>query len=100
HFPTMHKLPRLIACLAALLATSLFAVAAEDFGSAQPFKSGDTVCFVGDSITHGGTYHAIVALYYATRFPDRELRTFNCGIGGDRASGIMSDEKFRLNVDI
>ncbi len=78
----------------------MFAAAAEDFGSAQPFKSGDTVCFVGDSITHGGTYHAIVALYYATRFPDRELRTFNCGIGGDRASGIMSDEKFRLNVDI
>jgi lysophospholipase L1-like esterase len=75
-------------------------VAAEDFGSAPPFRSGDVVCFVGDSITHGGTYHAIVTLYYATRFPDRPLTTFNCGIGGDRASGIMSDEKYRLNVDI
>lgn len=86
----------------AALALPIFArlQAAEDFGKAQPFKSGDTVCFVGDSITHGGSYHSIVTLYYATRFPDRPLTTINCGISGDRASGIMSDEKFRLNVDI
>lgn len=83
-----------------LLSLALPLVAADDFGKAEPFKSGDTVCFVGDSITHGGTYHSIVALYYATRFPDRTLTTWNCGIGGDRASGIMSDEKYRLAVDI
>ncbi|MEQ1861780.1 MAG: SGNH/GDSL hydrolase family protein [Chthoniobacteraceae bacterium] len=74
--------------------------AAADFGKAAPFKSGDVVCFVGDSITHGGTYHSIVTLYYATRFPDRTLTTWNCGIGGDTASGIVSDEEYRLNVDI
>jgi lysophospholipase L1-like esterase len=84
----------------ALLLFVLPLTAAENFGSAPPFRSGDVVCFVGDSITHGGTYHSIVTLYYATRFPDRTLTTFNCGIGGDRASGIMSDEKYRLNVDI
>lgn len=89
------------ALLAALLPALLLPLlAAEDFGSAPPFRSGDVVCFVGDSITHGGTYHSIVTLYYATRFPDRPLTTFNCGIGGDRASGIVSDEKYRLNVDI
>jgi endoglucanase len=55
---------------------------------------------VGDSITHGGSYHSIVALFYSTRFPDRPIRYYNCGIGGDRAAGIMSDEKYRLNVDI
>ena len=92
------SLPR--AGVVALFVVTSFSPAAEDFGSAPPFKSGDTVCFVGDSITHGGTYHSIVTLYYATRFPDRELRTFNCGIGGDRANGIISDEKFRVNVDI
>jgi lysophospholipase L1-like esterase len=69
-------------------------------GSAQPFQAGDRVCWVGDSITHGGSYHAIVELFYATRFPDRNIRYYNAGIGGDRASGIMSDEKYRLNVDI
>ena len=93
-------LSRLVLAPSLALAAASAAVAAEDFGSAPPFKSGDTVCFVGDSITHGGTYHSIVMLYYATRFPDRAIRSFNCGIGGDRASGIMSDEKFRLNVDI
>jgi hypothetical protein len=58
------------------------------------------VTFVGDSITHGGNYHSIVALFYATRFPDRSIRFYNCGIGGDRASMIMGDARYRLNVDI
>jgi len=71
-----------------------------DYGSAQPFQSGDVVTFVGDSITHGGTYHGVVSLFYATRYPDRQIQFFNCGIGGDRSSMIMADEKYRLNVDI
>jgi endoglucanase len=96
----MSKLLRSLAFLATLSSASFTLDAAEDFGSAAPFKTGDTVCFVGDSITHGGSYHSIVLLYYATRFPDRAIQAFNCGIGGDRASGIMSDEKFRLNKDI
>ncbi len=83
-----------------LLSLVLSLRAADNFGSAEPFKSGDTVCFVGDSITHGGSYHSIITLYYATRFPDHTLTAFNCGIGGDRAVGIMSDEKYRLTVDI
>jgi lysophospholipase L1-like esterase len=88
--------------LLSVLALSAFATFAQGAspGAAQPFQSGDTVCWVGDSITHGGTYHAIVELFYATRFPDRSIRYYNEGIGGDRASGIMSDEPYRLNVDI
>lgn len=64
------------------------------------FQANDVVCYVGDSITHGGTYHSIVTLFYVTRFPDRPMRFYNEGIGGDRASMIMSDERYRLNVDI
>src|SRR5580704_9971176 len=67
---------------------------------AQMFQPNDVVCYVGDSITHGGTYHSIVTLFYATRFPDRPMRFYNEGIGGDRASMIMSDERYRLGVDI
>ncbi|MGB8170923.1 MAG: SGNH/GDSL hydrolase family protein [Chthoniobacteraceae bacterium] len=96
----MRFVPLLSAVFAAISATSFHAAAAEDFGKAEPFKAGDTVCFVGDSITHGGTYHSIITLYYATRFPDRKIAAWNCGIGGDRASGITSDERYRLNVDI
>jgi lysophospholipase L1-like esterase len=83
-----------------LLLLTFSAFAAESPGSAPPFQSGDVVTWVGDSITHGGTYHAIVELFYATRFPDRNIRYYNDGIGGDRASGIVSDEPYRLNVDI
>ncbi len=67
---------------------------------AAMFQSNDVVCYVGDSITHGGTYHSIVTLFYVTRFPDRPMRFYNEGIGGDRASMIMSDERYRLDVDI
>ncbi|MEA3212330.1 MAG: hypothetical protein QOE70_5387 [Chthoniobacter sp.] len=84
----------------AIFTLRVAAVPSEDFGSAEPFKAGDTVCYVGDSITHGGTYHSIVTLFYATRFPDRPIQYWNCGISGDRAAGIMSDERYRLNIDI
>jgi len=68
---------------------------------AESFKNGDTVCWVGDSITHGGSYHALIQLFYVTRFPDRDITYFNCGIGGDRASGIMGKGVgFRFKYDI
>lgn len=55
--------------------------------SPQPFEDGDRVCFVGDSITHGGLYHSYVQLFYTTRFPGRKIHFFNCGISGDSAGG-------------
>ena len=54
---------------------------------APQFKKGDTVAVIGDSITHGGRYHAFIYLFYATRFPDREIKMYNCGISGDSAAG-------------
>lgn len=88
--------------LLALWLTTLRAAAVplKDFGSAQPFHSGDTVCFVGDSITQNGGYHSLVSLFYATRFPERTISFWNCGIGGDRAGGIMTHPAFRLAADI
>lgn len=62
----------------------------------QAFQKGETVCVIGDSITHGGWYHANLYLFYATRFPDRELQLFNCGISGDTAAGAGR----RLDWDI
>ena len=69
--------------LTALVASSSWLQAQGTLSSAKPFDDGDTVCFVGDSITHGGTYHSIVTLYYATRFPGKTIRFYNCGISGD-----------------
>ena len=60
------------------------------------FQDGDRVCFVGDSITHGGSYHSVVYLYYLTRFPNREIRVWNKGISGDRVHRVLH----RLDEDI
>ena len=55
----------------------------------EPFKKGDRVAFVGNSITDGGHYHSYIWLYYMTRFPDRKISIYNCGIGGDTGLGIQ-----------
>lgn len=60
------------------------------------FQKGETVCIIGDSITHGGMYHSNMYLFYVTRFPDREFQLFNCGISGDTAAGACR----RLDWDI
>lgn len=55
--------------------------------SVPAFKENDRVVFIGDSITHGGRYHADVYLFYATRFPDQPFKSYNCGVAGDTAFG-------------
>ena len=54
-----------------------------------PFKGGDRVAFVGNSITDGGHYHSYIWLYYMTRFPEARMRMYNCGIGGDTSLEIL-----------
>ena len=54
-----------------------------------PFKAGDRVAFVGNSITDGGHYHSYIWLYYMTRFPSEQMWMANCGIGGDTAEDII-----------
>lgn len=50
-------------------------------------KSGDHVCFYGDSITEQRFYGVDVATYVRTRFPDLKVRFVNSGVGGDKVSG-------------
>jgi lysophospholipase L1-like esterase len=61
-----------------------------------PFKAGDRVAFVGNSITDGGHYHSYIWLYYMTHFPNMRITCFNTGIGGD-AIGQIAD---RFDVDV
>lgn len=62
----------------------------------KPFKEGDRVVFLGNSITDGGHYHSYVWLYYMTRFPDMRITVMNAGIGGDQASDMVK----RLDGDV
>lgn len=63
---------------------------------AEFFKDGEKVCFVGNSITHSGTYHSYIYLFYLTRFPERKIDVFNCGISGDNVERALK----RFNKDI
>lgn len=64
--------------------------------SVAPFKKGDRVAFVGNSITDGGHYHSYIWLYYMTHFPFDEMWMANCGIGGDTSDNILK----RLDGDV
>jgi lysophospholipase L1-like esterase len=49
----------------------------------QPFRTGDRIAFIGNSITEQGYYESYIWLYYMLHFPDRRITIFNKGIGGD-----------------
>ena len=53
------------------------------------FKDKQRVVFIGDSITHGGTYHKNIALFHATRFPHKRIDYINAGISGDTVKGTL-----------
>lgn len=74
-------------------ALTMSAVQAQEI---KPFKDGDRVVFLGNSITDGGHYHSYIWLYYMTRFPNMNIKMFNGGIGGDTAY----DMNKRLDNDI
>jgi lysophospholipase L1-like esterase len=92
----------LLQCLAlfTLLATRADPTPKGINSEVRPFENGDRVCFLGDSITKGGSYHQLLEIFYAVRLPDRTIDFFNCGVGGDRASAILSARSFRLETDV
>jgi len=59
-------------------------------------KDGDTVVFLGDSITAARGYTKIVELYTLMRHPEMRVRFWNAGKGGDTASGAVE----RLEKDV
>ena len=85
----------LLVLLALLLLSTLTALhgaveapqANSSVGIVAPFQSGDRWCVLGDSITHAGSYHRDIELFYLTRFPSLKLDVINCGISGDTSVG-------------
>ena len=64
-------------------------------------KSGDRVCFYGDSITEQRYYGMDVETYLRTRFPDLHVKFVNSGVGGDRVTGGWAgpiDERLERDV--
>ena len=74
-------------------ALALFALAGAAYAGEpklEMFKDGDTVVWLGDSITCGGRYHEFVRAYYATRFPEAKITFYNSGKNGDNAVGAQA----------
>ena len=82
-----------ISFLAALLAALVFpAPALADFA----LRDGDTVVFLGDSITAARAYGKVIEKFTYLRYPDRKIHFVNAGWGGDTADGGLK----RLERDV
>ncbi|MES2466278.1 MAG: GDSL-type esterase/lipase family protein [Verrucomicrobiota bacterium] len=73
----------LIICSAALFLSNS---SAEDFA----LRDGDTVAFLGDSITGARGYSKVIENYTLLRFPERKIRFVNVGQGGETAQGSLA----------
>lgn len=68
----------------------------------KPFKEGERVVFLGNSITHMGYYVSDIWLYYMTHFPNQKVYVFNGGSGGDVAGQMnarFEDDILRMDPD-
>ena len=52
-------------------------------------QDGDTLVFLGDSITHQCLYTQYVEDYFYARYPKLRLIFHNAGVGGDRAKNAL-----------
>lgn len=75
-----------------LVAVQAVATAGDDFA----IRDGDTVVFLGDSITAARTYGRYIETYTLLRYPERRVRFINAGWGGDTAAGGLE----RLQRDV
>lgn len=64
-----------------LFGLALSPLRAEEFA----LRDGDTVAFLGDSITAARNYSKVIEDYTLMRFPDRKVRFINAGKGGETA---------------
>jgi len=91
-----------IACVVAFSLPSLAPAAAPQAAAAvaeapafktllpqMTLEDGDTLVFLGDSITHQCLYTQYVEDFYYTRFPGLRIHFHNAGVGGDRASDAL-----------
>lgn len=79
-------------------AASVLGLLAGSMAGAADFalRDGDTVVFLGDSITAARTYGKMIENYTLLRYPERRVRFINAGRGGDTAAGGLA----RLERDV
>ena len=63
-----------------------------------PFRPGERMAFLGDSITHASKYLAFLQMRLATMWPDNPPYVINCGISGDTAAGVTGSGRIMWDV--
>ena len=81
--------PRL--AVLALIAIALGGTSA-DAADSSLLRPGETILFVGDSITQAGDYIVDVEAYLATRFPNSTFTILNHGLSSETASGTSEPD--------
>jgi len=78
--------------LALGLAVPLTVVAQANQLATAPLElqDGDTIVFLGDSITHQCLYTQYLEDFFYTRFPERRIRCHNAGVSGDKAADALA----------
>ena len=59
-------------------------------------QDGDTMVFLGDSITHQCFYTQYLEDFFYTRYPERRIRFHNAGVSGDKAADALA----RFEADV
>jgi lysophospholipase L1-like esterase len=94
----------LASSLATLIATSVVLAETKPAAPAAPvassqfkplldnldLKDGDTLVFLGDSITHQCLYTQYIEDFFYTRYPKVHIHFHNSGVGGDRAKDALT----------
>ena len=79
-----------------LAASAAAALSAQTRLAPVAVRGGETIAFVGDSITHNGYHQMFLEYYYSTRFPETELQYLNRGTAGQSAFHLLR----RMRTDI
>ena len=83
------KLPLHFLCLLVIVLRAA-GLAAPARSASLDLQDGDTVVFLGDSITHQCLYTQYVEDFFHTRFPERRIHFHNAGVGGDKAADVLA----------
>lgn len=83
-----------IRCLLALIFIALGSRGFSQDARTDPLpfnpQAGETVVFLGDSITHQCLYTQYLENFFITRYPERRIRFHNAGVGGDKAGDCLA----------
>lgn len=74
-----------LVAVAVLVSFSLSAAEFKKPVTSIDLQDGDTLVFLGDSITHQVLYTQYVEDYFYTRYPGRRIHFHNAGVSGDKA---------------